>query len=370
MARVISLPYFPVAPTQYSPVYMNEVVRSFSVYLEQLKVPGPQQATTLTLSPDGSLNGAGELSYNLAEDTVNLTHLHGITQQIGFETYMRVTNDTGSTIPNGSVVGFAGVNGEIKVSPYIADGSIPELYFVGVTTFEMLDGDTGPITVYGKVRELNTTGASVGETWVKGDILYASPATAGKFTKVRPTAPDAVIVVAAVLKVGTVDGEIMVRPTIPIGLDYGAFSDTTDQTLAAIATPTLIKMNTTDISNGVTVVNDGSGNPTKITVSTSGFYQVAISNQYTSSNASQKDIQTWLRHNGVDITNSNNYVTMNANAANTVFSTTFTVSLLAGDYLQIVWASSDVAVSINSIPATGYSPAAPSVIVSVTQVQL
>lgn len=364
------VPYFPTPPAEYNRQYMAQLIRAFAVFAQQVNNPGPLLATSLTLNPDGQIIGAGELSYNAAEDTLNLTHLHGITQQIGFETYMRVTNDTGSTIPNGSVVGFSGAGSEIKVAPYIADGSVPELYFVGVTTFEMLDGDTGPVTVYGKVRELDTTGTPVGETWALGDILYASPTSVGEFTKVRPTAPDAVIVVAAVVKVGATDGEIMVRPTIPIGLDYGAFSDTTDQTVSATATPTLVKMNTTDISNGVTVANDGSGNPTKITVSSAGFYQIAVSNQYTSSNASQKDIQTWLRKNGADVANSNSHITIVANGASAVFSTTFTISLLAGDYIQIVWASSDTAVSINAIPATAYSPASPSVLVSVTQTQL
>lgn len=363
------VPYFPTPPAEYNRQYMAQLVRAFSVFAQQVNNPGPLLATSLTLNPNGQIIGTGELSYNEAEDTLNLTHLHA-TQQIGFETYMRVTNATGSTIPNGSVVGFSGVGDEIKVAPYIANGSIPELYFVGVTTFEMLDGDTGPVTVYGKVRGLNTTGAPVGETWIVGDVLYASPTATGKFTKVRPTAPNAVIVVAAVVKVGTADGEIMVRPTIPIGLDYGTFSDTTDQTVSAIATPTLVKMNATDISHGVTVVNDGSGNPTKITAAHAGFYQIAVSNQYTSSNSSQKDVQTWLRKNGTDIANSNSYVTLTGNGANVVFSTTFTISLLAGDYVQIVWASSDTAVSINAIAATAYSPAAPSVIVTVTQTQL
>lgn len=364
------IPYFPMPPAEYNRQYMAQVIRAFAVFAQQVNNPGPIRGTTLTLNPSGAKIDAGELSYNTAEDTFDLTHLNDVTQQIGFETYMRVTNDTGSTIPNGSVVGFAGVNGEIKISKYIADGSVPELYFVGVTTFEMADGVTGPVTLYGKVRGLDTTGTSVSETWAIGDILYASPTTAGAFTKVRPTAPDAVIVVAAVLVVDATEGEIMVRPTIPIGLDYGSFTDTTDQTLAAINTATPIKLNTTEISNGVTVVNDGSGNPTRITVSNSGFYQIAVSNQYTSSNSSSKDVQTWLSKNGTAVADSNSYVTLNGNGVNTVFSTTYTISLHAGDYVQIMWASNDTTVSINNIAATGYSPAAPSVIVSVTQIQL
>lgn len=370
MPSNVPVPYFPSPPTQYDAQYMAQVIRAFAVFAQQVNNPGPIRGTTLTLNPTGSKIASGELSYNTAEDTLNLTHLNGVVQQIGFETYMRCENDTGSTIPNGSVVAFSGVNGEIKISPYIADGSVPELYFVGVTTFEMVDGAVGPVTVYGKVRGLDTTGTPVSETWAAGDILYASPNTAGKFTKVRPTAPDHVIVVAAVLSVSSTDGVIMVRPTIPLGLDYGAFTDTTDQTAAAINTAYPVKLNTTEISNGVTVVNDGSGNPTRITVSNSGFYQIAVSNQYTSTNASAHDVQTWLRKNGTNVADSNSYITLTGNGVNTVFSTTYTISLAANDYVQIMWATSSTDVSINSIAATGYSPASPSAIVSVTQIQL
>ena len=364
MARVINLPYFPVAPAQYSSAYMNEVVRAFSVYLEQLKVPGPQLATTLTLNPSGQIIGAGELSWNTTEETIDITMGDGVVQQVGFETYMRVKNSTGSTIQNGSVVGFAGVSGEILISKFTASSSANELYFVGVATHDMPDGDVGPVTLYGKVRGLDTSAYAV------GTILYASPTTAGAFTSTRPTAPNVVIPIAAVVVSDAVNGEIMVRPTIPIGLDYGTFSDTTDQTLAATNTATPVKLNTTDSSNGITIVNDGSGNPTRITVSQSGFYQISVSNQYTSSNSSAKDIQTWLRKNGTDIPDSNSYVTLSANGENMVFSTTFGVSLAANDYVQIMWASNDTAVSINAIAATGYSPAAPSAIVTVTQIQL
>jgi hypothetical protein len=370
MSSSVPVPYFPTPPQVYDRAYMAQVIRAFAVFAQQVNNPGPIRGTTLTLNPTGAKIDSGELSYNIAEDTFDLTHLNGVVQQIGFETFMRVANDTGSTIPNGSVVGFAGVNGEIKVAPYIADGSVPELYFVGVTTFDIEDGVAGPVTLYGKVRGMDTTGTSVSETWATGDILYASPTTAGAFTKVRPTAPDAVIVVAAVLKVDATAGEIMVRPTIPIGLDYGAFADTTDQTLSGTATATPVQYNTTEISNGVTVVNDGNGDPTKITVSQAGFYQIAVSNQYTSSNSSAQNVQTWLSKNGTDIADSNSYVTMTGNGSNVVFSTTYTISLQANDYIQIMWASDSTDVSINSIAATGYSPAAPAAILSVTQIQL
>lgn len=345
---------------------MSQLVRAFSVFVQQVNNPGPIVATTLTLNPEGQKIDTGTLSYNTAEDTLNLTHLNGVTQQIGFETYMRCRNNTGATIPNGSVVRFSGVNGEIEIAPYLANGTVPELYFVGVTTFEMVDQAVGAATVYGKVRELNTTGTPVGETWVAGDILYASPTTAGRFTKVRPTAPNDVVSVAAVLVVSATVGEIMVRPTIPIGLDYGTFSSTADQTVATINTATAVTYTTTEISHGVTI-----GSPTsRLVVSDSGFYHIAVSAQLTSSSSSAKNVFFWLSKNGTAIPDTTRAVTLSDNASYTPFSSTYDLSLLASDYIQVMWAADSTAVTLDSVAASGFAPAAPSVLVVVTQVQL
>ncbi len=48
--RRLVLPQFPTAPMQYDVRYMSEVVRSFSVFLEQFKNPGDARHTALTLT--------------------------------------------------------------------------------------------------------------------------------------------------------------------------------------------------------------------------------------------------------------------------------------------------------------------------------
>jgi hypothetical protein len=366
MAQNLNIPYFPTPPGQYSQQYLAEVTRAFSLFAQQSRVPGPERATSLTLTTSANNVDTGQLSYNSAEDTIDLTHLNGVTQQIGFETFMRVTNDTGSTIPNGTVVGFAGVNGEITVSPYIADGSVLEVYFVGVTTFEMVDGATGPVTIYGKVRNIDTTGTDVGETWLAGDIIYASPSTAGAFTKVRPTAPQAVIVVAAVLVVDATEGEIMVRPTIPIGLDYGAFDSTTSQTLATANTATPITLQGTLLANGISI-----GTPTsRISVTQAGFYQIDMSVQFTSSSASAKTLYFWVSKNGTDVTNTTRVYTVKANGDQRNLSATYLLPLLAGDYFELKWAATDTAVNLTATTGLAFAPDVPAVLLSVAQIQL
>jgi hypothetical protein len=366
MSRSTPVPYFAGPPAEYDQAYFTNLVRNFTVFAQQTQVPGPLRATSLTLTTELGNVDTGILTYNIAEDTLNLQHLNGVVQQIGFETYMRVTNDTGVTIPNGTVVGFAGVNGEIKVAPYIANGSISELYFVGVTTFDMVDGAVGPVTLYGKVRELDTTGTPVGETWLAGDLLYASAAVAGALTKVRPTAPDVVISVAAVLTVGATDGMILVRPTIPMGLDYGTFDATTDRTLAAINTATAVTFDNTLTSNGVS-----RGTPTsRLVVSQAGFYQFDANLQISSGSSSAKNIYFWLRKNGTDVVDTTRAVTVDINNGFTPVALTYTISLLAADYMELMWAADSTNVALEAIPALAFAPSAPSALVSLTQIQL
>lgn len=365
MAKSLNIPFFPTPPAQYSQAYFAEVTRAFSLFANQVRNPGPERATSLTLTTADGNVATGQLSYNSAEDTIDLTHLNGVTQQIGFETYMRVANDTGATIPNGSVVGFSGVNGEIKVAPYIADGSVPELYFVGVTTFDMLDGDVGPVTVYGKVRGLNTTGTPVGETWAAGDILYASTDTAGAFTKVRPTAPDVVISVAAVLVVDATAGEIMVRPVIPMGLRYGSFDASTDQSIGTVNTATAVALDTTLSANGVTLSNGS-----RLSVSEAGFYQIDANIQVASSSSSAKTVYFWLRKNGTDVPETTRAMTVDINNGYSTLSLNYTITLQAGEYIEIYWAANSTDVRLDALAASGFAPSSPSVLIKVTQLQL
>ena len=50
MSRRLSRPYFPIPPTDYQQQYFAEVIRAFSVFLEQAQNPGDVRATELTLT--------------------------------------------------------------------------------------------------------------------------------------------------------------------------------------------------------------------------------------------------------------------------------------------------------------------------------
>lgn len=49
-SRQLARPLFPVPPAEYSPQYMAEIVRQFSVFIQQINNPGDAQFTEITLT--------------------------------------------------------------------------------------------------------------------------------------------------------------------------------------------------------------------------------------------------------------------------------------------------------------------------------
>ena len=278
--------------------------------------------------------------------------------------YTVVQNSTGVTMPKGTVVGFAGVgsNNVLSVAPYLADGSTPTLYILGVLAEQIPDsGSTGLCCVWGEVSGIDTSAFNV------GDILYASPTVAGAFTNVKPTAPDNVIPMAAVLVKSATAGVIFVRPTIEQQKYYGEFTRTSNLTAAVINTAYAISLDTTEISEGVVL----QGSPTtQIKVPQSGLYQFTVRYQFTSTNASSKNARAWFRRNGtINYTNSTAIVSLDSNGGYVAISVSEFFSLQANDYLELMWAVSDTALSLSAAPATAYAPSAAAVLLTVTQIQ-
>jgi hypothetical protein len=301
------------------------------------------------------------LSWNTTDQTVNLGMDYGVTQQIGQETYARVGNTTGVTIPNGTVVGFAGATSNaLLVAPYLADGSQPSLYILGIMTHDLPDsGEKGYCTTWGFVRDMDTSAFS------PGDLLYASPTVAGALTNTKPTAPDNVIPLAACITSDAATGIVFVRPTIQQMQYYGVFTKTTDQTPAVINTEYLLTFDNTQISNGVTI----GGTTSQIIVPESGLYQFDATVQLTSGSSSAKNIWVWWKKNGTAIANSARLVTSDVNNGYIPIALNETVSLSANEYVELAFAADSTNVTVDSVAATAFAPAAPAVVLSVTQVQ-
>lgn len=152
---------------------------------------------------------AGEISWNADEGTLELGK-GNVSNYIGAETMVLCRNASNTvTIPKGAAVMFAGTlgaSGRLKVAPMVANGTMPGYVFFGVTDQDILGASDGYVTVFGKIRDVNTS------EYVDGDILWCNPAVPGGFTKTEPQAPNLKLAVAAVVSARN-NGTIFVRWT-------------------------------------------------------------------------------------------------------------------------------------------------------------
>lgn len=303
----------------------------------------------------------GLLWWNAVDDTLNLNQENGTTQQIGQESYAYVRNRTGNTIANGTAVRFAGAeqNGQARllVAPFIANGTVPTLYGLGVTTEDIANGADGLVTVWGKVRDVDTSAFNV------GDVLYVSPTVAGGMTNIRPTAPNNVIPMAAVLKKDAVSGEIQVRPNYEIQKDYGSFFSNQTQPIGNANVAANVTFSNTVASQQIAIVDNS-----KITFRETGFFQMTVDYQVISTNASAKDVYFWYATNGNNTADTTRIVTLTGNDEYKNVTISYNISIpVANTYVQFRWASTSSASSLIAEPAGAFAPSAPSVQLDIIQ---
>lgn len=125
---------------------------------------------------------AGEMAWNATDKTVDIGLPGGVTLQVGQELHMLVKAE--SAITNGQLVmatGSDGNSGRITAAP--ATSAVDGIFIIGIATQSISSGQTGYITTFGVVRDIDTDGSTVGETWAAGDVLYPHPTIAGGLTK-------------------------------------------------------------------------------------------------------------------------------------------------------------------------------------------
>lgn len=147
---------------------------------------------------------------------------------------------------------------------------------------------------------------------------------------------------------------------------YGAFQDSTDQTAASTTAAYPVTFNTTDFSNGISVVSNS-----RITATSYGIYNAQFSLQFANTDTQIQDIDVWFRKNGTNIANSNSRFSIpNSHGGvdgHLIAALNFWVELAANDYFEVMWRTTSTAVSIQQIPAqtTPDRPGTPSAILTV-----
>jgi hypothetical protein len=143
-----------------------------------------------------------------------------------------------------------------------------------------------------------------------------------------------------------------------------AFSNT-DQT-GSVSAATAIKLENTDFGAGITIANDGGGNPTRITFAAAGTYMLAPSIQFANSAGADHTATVWFRLNGTNIANSATITTIPkvSEGGAQFFQIVIYEQVTAGQYIEIMWLPSNVAVTVDFTAAGAIAPAIPSIILA------
>ena len=144
---------------------------------------------------------------------------------------------------------------------------------------------------------------------------------------------------------------------------YGSFYDTTTQNVVGVNTYQPVTINTTDISNQVSIANSS-----HIVVANSGIYNIQFSLQIDKSQGSLAHVYIWLKKNGVDVPNSATELAVQGTSSEIVAAWNFVVSASANDYYELMWSSTDDHIQIKARTASGVVPAIPSIILTVVSV--
>jgi len=163
---------------------------------------------------------------------------------------------------------------------------------------------------------------------------------------------------------------------------YCVYTDNQNQVAAAANTAYPMRFNTLEEGYGITVVNDSQSppQPTKITFEYPGVYNLQFSAQLDRvSGSGNADVNIWLRKNGTtgaaNVANTDTKITMSggASAAKTVAAWNLMFTAVAGDYVQLCWATEDIHIEIihaDAVTTAGQErPATPSVILTVYKIK-
>jgi len=146
---------------------------------------------------------------------------------------------------------------------------------------------------------------------------------------------------------------------------YAFFGQDNDITAAAADTAYAVTYDAPPMSNSVS-----QGSPaSRIVFNEGGTYLLSFSAQVTSTSSSTVTFRFWPRINGSDVAGSTIVANLHQNDATFVVSRSAIFQVSAGDYLEVMWATTSTSGYLQAAAATGYAPAAPSTSLSVTRIR-
>jgi hypothetical protein len=147
----------------------------------------------------------GLLFYDSSDQSLNFYNGESaITLNIGQENWIRVRNNTGSTITDGQVCYISGAVGQMPTIALADADSVSTAQAIGVATHSIENNTNGFITNLGTVHDLDTS------AFTDGDIVYLS-STAGAFTATAPTFPAQLIRIGVIARSHVNQGVLLIN---------------------------------------------------------------------------------------------------------------------------------------------------------------
>jgi hypothetical protein len=148
---------------------------------------------------------------------------------------------------------------------------------------------------------------------------------------------------------------------------YGQFKKTTSVSPAAANTAYAI---TFDTSTGSTTNGVSIGSPaSRIVVAEDGVYNFSAHFTVLSNTITAKTAYFWFRQNGRDVSASAFLTTSDILGGHMASGRDHFFPLVAGDYIELMWAADSTNLELHASPATAFAPSGPSCLLSVMQVQ-
>jgi hypothetical protein len=146
----------------------------------------------------------------------------------------------------------------------------------------------------------------------------------------------------------------------------GQFESHVDQTAVSANVAYVVQLNNAaPFNTGITIASS-----TNVTVAAAGVYSINTSLQFANSDSSNHNATFWFRKNGTNISNSASTISVPkiADGGKTLAQVTIFESLAVSNYVQLVWATDNTAVTLDYSTASGVIPEVPSVIFNMQRI--
>lgn len=148
------------------------------------------------------------LGWSNTEQSLQIGMEGGLPLHVCKDTVYYGKNTGATSISKGMAVmanGVLGVSGKLTFERAVANGTVHQMYMIGIAAQDIAINEFGYIQEFGLISNLNTN------AWNEGDVLYFDAATAGSLTATEPAAPNLKIPCAIVLRKNANTGQIFVR---------------------------------------------------------------------------------------------------------------------------------------------------------------